>query len=151
VKALRDASDRTGGYAMLATRAADYIDAQRARVRMRRELDQLLSRYDAVVAPTRLDLAPPIGRDFDARPPGVPQETKPTGPPPPRAPATIPAGNLAGLPALALPIGLGADGRPVSLQLLGRAFSETTLIALGDAYQRLTDWHRARPPARPAP
>jgi hypothetical protein len=53
VKALRDPADRTGGFAMLATRAADYIDAQRARVRMQAELEHLLSRFDAVVAPGR--------------------------------------------------------------------------------------------------
>jgi aspartyl-tRNA(Asn)/glutamyl-tRNA(Gln) amidotransferase subunit A len=35
----------------------------------------------------------------------------------------------------------------VSLQLVGRAFSEATLVALGTAYQQLTDWHRRRPPA----
>jgi len=33
------------------------------------------------------------------------------------------------------------------LQLLGRAFSEATLVALGTAYQQVTDWHRKRPPA----
>ena len=146
VKELRDAKDRVGGFAMLATRAADYIDAQRARVRMQAELDRLLARYDAVVAPTRSRLAPPIGRDFDAPVPGAP------APPPaaaqgPRPPATIPAGNLAGLPAIAVPIGLGEGGLPTSMQLLGRAFSEETLVAVADAYQRLTDWHRQRPPA----
>ena len=62
-------------------------------------------------------------------------------------PATIPAGNLAGLPALALPMGFGKDGLPVSLQLLGRAFSESTLVAIGDAYQQMTDFHRTKPPA----
>src|SRR5512134_3232392 len=92
VKSLRDASDRTGGFAMLATRAADYIDAQRARSTMLAETDRLLSRYDAVLAPTRGRLAPPIGRDFEA----PPAPAKPG----PRPPATIPAGNLAGCPAI---------------------------------------------------
>jgi aspartyl-tRNA(Asn)/glutamyl-tRNA(Gln) amidotransferase subunit A len=142
VKALRDPADRTGGFAMLATRAADYIDAQRARVRMQAELEHLLSRFDAVVAPTRLLLAPPVGRDFDAPAPGAAAAPPAAGP---RPPETIPAGNLAGLPAIAVPTGLGEDGLPTSMQLLGRAYSETTLVALADAYQRLTDWHRQRP------
>jgi aspartyl-tRNA(Asn)/glutamyl-tRNA(Gln) amidotransferase subunit A len=140
VKALRDASDRVGGFAMLATRAADYIDALRARVRMQAELESLLSRYDAVVAPTRSRLAPPIGRDFDAPAPEAP------APATPRPPATIPAGNLAGLPAIAVPTGFGENGLPTSMQFLGRAFSEATVVAVADAYQRLTDWHRRRPP-----
>lgn len=142
VRQLRDPADRLGGYAIMATRAADYIDAMRARVRMRRELDALLARYDALVAPTRGGVAPPIGRDFDAATPGAPA----ADPAAPRPPATIPAGNLAGLPALAVPMGFGRDGLPVSLQLLGRAFSEETLVAIASAYQEMTDWHRRRPP-----
>jgi aspartyl-tRNA(Asn)/glutamyl-tRNA(Gln) amidotransferase subunit A len=142
VKQLRDAADRVGGYAMMMTRAADYLDAMRSRVAMRAELDQLLSRYDALVAPTRAGLAPPIGRDLDAPVPGA----KPPAPDAPRPPATIPAGNLAGLPAVALPMGFGRDRLPTSLQLLGRAFSEETLLALAVAYQEMTDWHRQRPP-----
>jgi aspartyl-tRNA(Asn)/glutamyl-tRNA(Gln) amidotransferase subunit A len=145
VKQLRDASDRVGGYAMMMTRAVDYVDAMRARVAIRAELDELLSRYDAVLAPSRSRLAPPIGRDFDAPAPGAPPAPEPA-PDAPRAPATIPAGNLAGLPALAVPMGFGKDGLPASLQLLGRAFSEETLVALATAYQELTDWHRQRPP-----
>lgn len=146
VKQLRDPADRVGGYAMMLTRAADYIDAMRARVAMRRELDRLLSRYDAVVAPTRTRLAPPIGRDFDAPAPGAPAPPE-RGAATPQAPATIPAGNLAGLPAIAVPMGFGENGLPTSLQMLGRAFSEETLVALATAYQELTDWHRRRPAA----
>jgi aspartyl-tRNA(Asn)/glutamyl-tRNA(Gln) amidotransferase subunit A len=139
---LRDPADRVGGYAIMATRAADYIDAMRARVRMRQDLDALLAGYDAVVAPTRGGVAPPIGRDFDAALPGAPVADAAA----PRPPATIPAGNLAGLPALAVPMGFGRAGLPVSLQLLGRAFSEETLVAIASAYQEMTDWHRRRPP-----
>ncbi|HXY39362.1 MAG TPA: amidase, partial [Vicinamibacteria bacterium] len=143
VHKLQDAADRLGGYAMLATRAADYLDAQRSRVAMRAQLDKLLSRFDAVIAPTRARLAPPIGRDFDAPAPGGPPSAEAAGPHPP---ATIPAGNLAGLPAIALPNGFGANRLPTSLQLLGRALSEARLVAVADAYQQLTDWHRQRPP-----
>jgi len=138
VKQLRDPADRVGGYAMLMTRAVDYVDAMRARVAMRRELDLLLSRYDAVVAPARGRLAPPIGRDFDV--PATP------APPAPRPPAATQAGNLAGLPAIAVPMGFGRDRLPASLQLLGRAHSEATLVAIATAYQEMTDWHRQRPP-----
>ncbi len=44
--------------------------------------------------------------------------------------------NLAGLPGLSLPVGLGAaSGMPVGLQLVGRAFDEATLLAAGAALQ----------------
>jgi aspartyl-tRNA(Asn)/glutamyl-tRNA(Gln) amidotransferase subunit A len=144
-KHLRAAADRVGGYAMVMTRAADYIDAMRSRVAMRAQLDALLARHDALLAPTRPRFAPPVGRDFDAPTPGAPPAPEPAKDAP-RPPATVHAGNLAGLPAIALPMGFGTDGLPASLQLLGRAYSEETLVALAAAYQEMTDWHRQRPP-----
>ncbi|MBU1249104.1 MAG: Asp-tRNA(Asn)/Glu-tRNA(Gln) amidotransferase subunit GatA [Proteobacteria bacterium] len=45
--------------------------------------------------------------------------------------------NLAGLPGMSLPIGLGADsGMPVGLQLLGPAFGEATLLSVGEVLER---------------
>jgi aspartyl-tRNA(Asn)/glutamyl-tRNA(Gln) amidotransferase subunit A len=46
--------------------------------------------------------------------------------------------NLAGLPGLALPVGLGAHSRlPVGLQLMGRPFDEAALLRAGAALERL--------------
>jgi len=139
---LREKADRWGGYAMMMTLAADYVDAMRVRVPMRAALDDLLGRYDALVTPTRTAVAPPIGYDFDK----PPQPTPPPAADAPAPPATIPAGNLAGLPALCVPNGIGRHGLPTSLQFLGRAFSEATLVDLGDRYQNATGWHLKRPP-----
>ncbi len=44
--------------------------------------------------------------------------------------------NLAGLPSLAMPAGLGASGMPVGLQLIGRAFEEGTLFSIGSALEK---------------
>jgi aspartyl-tRNA(Asn)/glutamyl-tRNA(Gln) amidotransferase subunit A len=147
---LRAAADRVGAYSAIMTLAVDYLQAMRARVPMRRELDALLARYDALVVPTRTRVTYPIGYDFD-KPPGPTPAPAPTPAPgvprPPSAPATIPAGNLAGLPAICVPNGVGAEGIPTSLQLLGRAFSESTLLAIANRYQQATDWHKRRPPA----
>ena len=49
---------------------------------------------------------------------------------------TIPV-NLAGLPGLSLPVGLGRESHmPVGLQLIGKAFDETTLLRIGHILER---------------
>ncbi|NIJ38410.1 aspartyl-tRNA(Asn)/glutamyl-tRNA(Gln) amidotransferase subunit A [Sphingopyxis panaciterrae] len=53
--------------------------------------------------------------------------------------------NLLGLPALSVPCGLSKDGLPIGLMIVGRRFSEATLLALGAAYERRTDWRGRRP------
>jgi len=53
--------------------------------------------------------------------------------------------NYLGVPSLALPCGFDSRGLPMSLQLVGRPFSEAQLLAAGRQYQRATDWHRRVP------
>jgi aspartyl-tRNA(Asn)/glutamyl-tRNA(Gln) amidotransferase subunit A len=55
---------------------------------------------------------------------------------------TIPA-NLAGLPAISVPAGLSADGLPLGLQVIGRAFDEATVLRVGDILERAAQFtHR---------
>jgi aspartyl-tRNA(Asn)/glutamyl-tRNA(Gln) amidotransferase subunit A len=58
---------------------------------------------------------------------------------------TIPI-NLAGLPGLSIPCGFGHKGRPVGLQVVGRAFDEARMLAAAHAFQQATDWHTRTPP-----
>jgi aspartyl-tRNA(Asn)/glutamyl-tRNA(Gln) amidotransferase subunit A len=53
--------------------------------------------------------------------------------------------NFLGLPGLAVPCGFTANGMPASFQLVGRPFSEATLLRAGHAYQQRTHWHRQAP------
>jgi aspartyl-tRNA(Asn)/glutamyl-tRNA(Gln) amidotransferase subunit A len=48
---------------------------------------------------------------------------------------TVPA-NLAGLPAISVPAGLSADGLPLGLQVIGRAFDETMVLRVGEIIER---------------
>jgi aspartyl-tRNA(Asn)/glutamyl-tRNA(Gln) amidotransferase subunit A len=43
--------------------------------------------------------------------------------------------NLAGLPGLSVPAGLTADGLPLGLQLIGKAFDEATVLRVGRAVE----------------
>jgi aspartyl-tRNA(Asn)/glutamyl-tRNA(Gln) amidotransferase subunit A len=135
VKELRCPKDRHGGYAGTLIPAVDYLQAMRLRRPMKRAVAKLFERFDAVVAPTRATVAYPADKNFEDAYPGV------GGGPP-----LIPAGNLCGLPALALPNGFGENGLPTSISLLGPGFSERALIELGRACQKKSDWHLRRPP-----
>jgi len=44
--------------------------------------------------------------------------------------------NMAGLPGLAVPAGLSAEGLPLGLQLIGRPFDEETLFSLGEVIEQ---------------
>jgi len=47
---------------------------------------------------------------------------------------TVPA-SLAGLPGISVPAGLSADGLPLGLQILGRAFDEETVLKVADVLE----------------
>ncbi|WP_127090490.1 amidase [Aquabacter cavernae] len=53
--------------------------------------------------------------------------------------------NYLGLPAVSIPAGFTKTGLPVGLQLMGKPFDEATLLALGAAFQRETDFHTKMP------
>jgi aspartyl-tRNA(Asn)/glutamyl-tRNA(Gln) amidotransferase subunit A len=55
--------------------------------------------------------------------------------------------NYLGSPAIVAPVGFDSNGLPIAMQLVGRPFSEATLLAAVHAYQRETDWHRRIPAA----
>jgi aspartyl-tRNA(Asn)/glutamyl-tRNA(Gln) amidotransferase subunit A len=55
--------------------------------------------------------------------------------------------NYLGLPSLSIPSGFNAKGLPIGMQLVGRSFDEATLITIGAAFQRATDFHDKVPPA----
>ena len=53
--------------------------------------------------------------------------------------------NYLGLPALVVPCGFTGNGLPAAFQLMGPAFSESTLFRIGHAYQDATHWHTRAP------
>lgn len=57
----------------------------------------------------------------------------------------IPVG-LAGLPCLSLPVGFGAQGLPMGMQIFGRHGADAKVLAMGQQYHLATDWPARRPP-----
>jgi len=112
--------------------AAEYVQAQRARMQICADVAEVMKTVDVLATPTTPKPAPTFKMMYD------PELAFPR--------TNMPPFNLTGQPTLALPCGMSESGLPLSLQLSGRAFEETTVLRLGHAFQRATDWHKRRPP-----
>jgi len=134
INEIRTAQMKTGAVAASMTLAVDYLQALRVRTRMKKVMDELYAKYDALIAPARTTVSYPINRDFNQ------SYVNFRGGPP-----IIPAGNVVGQPALAIPNGFGPNNLPTGIQFTGRVWSEARLLSIAHAYQQATDWHRRRP------
>jgi aspartyl-tRNA(Asn)/glutamyl-tRNA(Gln) amidotransferase subunit A len=139
VEELADPKQIAGLKAGLEIPAKDYLKAMRIRSLIQSAFRDLFADIDVLIAPSRLGPANKIDQPLDR-----PQSDRPA-PKTPGLSALIPAGNLAGLPALSLPCGF-ADRMPMAIQLVGRPFSENMLLSIGKHFQERTDWHKRRPP-----
>jgi aspartyl-tRNA(Asn)/glutamyl-tRNA(Gln) amidotransferase subunit A len=113
--------------------AADYVQAQRVRRFIKDEAVKALADVDVLVTPTMLGVAPTFASHDPERML--------------REPTFMAIWNLTGLPALSVCCGVSAEGLPIGLQIVGKPFDEPMVFKVGDAYQRMTDWHTRRPPA----
>jgi Asp-tRNA(Asn)/Glu-tRNA(Gln) amidotransferase A subunit family amidase len=70
-------------------------------------------------------------------------------PPPPQRPSAIrdhfPVANVCGYPAVSVPSGFTADGKPISITFLGRLFNEAQILALAKSYQDHAGWQKTHP------
>lgn len=140
VDQLADPTQAASLKANLTIAAKDYLRAMRIRSVLQEKFRDLFTTVDVLVAPTRYQIAPKITEPLDGPDPVGSGRAKSPGMKP-----LIPAGNLAGMPAVSMPCGFAA-GMPVGLQLVGPGFSENTLLAIARDFQSRTDWHKKRPP-----
>jgi aspartyl-tRNA(Asn)/glutamyl-tRNA(Gln) amidotransferase subunit A len=117
--------------------AADYVQAQRVRRVGQKALAALFEQVDLLLTPTssagatafddmKTMVSGAVAGGFGA--------------------VHTPYWDTAGNPVLTVPVGFTADGLPLGMQLIGRAFDETLVLRAGDAYQQVTDWHLQVPP-----
>jgi aspartyl-tRNA(Asn)/glutamyl-tRNA(Gln) amidotransferase subunit A len=139
VDELADQKQIAGLKAGLEIPATDYLKAMRIRRLIKQEFAKMFTEVDLLVAPSRPGPANKLTDPLDRRPTPTPTPSSPG------MTALIPAGNLAGLPAIGLPCGF-ADKMPVAIQIVGPPYSENVLIAVGKEFQARTDWHRKHPP-----
>jgi aspartyl-tRNA(Asn)/glutamyl-tRNA(Gln) amidotransferase subunit A len=122
----------------LAVPAVSYLEAMRWRGPALAAYNAAVSGVDAVIAPAAPVPAPTIAESDVGNGPGseavIQRLTRFTRPV-----------NYLGLPSLAIPSGFTRAGLPVGMQLIGRSFEEATLLRIGAAFQRATDFHAKVP------
>ena len=118
--------------------AMEYKAAEVARSLVFQAFESVFANYDAVLAPVLA--VPPFPLDS----PG-PREIN-------GKPIHLSHGwilthhlNLTGHPAASIPAGWTAQGLPVGMQVIGRRFAETTVLALSAAFEEVKPWANRRP------
>lgn len=111
---------------------AYYLKAQKVRTLIKRDFDQTFEKYDVIVGPTTPTTAFSLGSQVDDPLTMYLNDI-----------LTIPV-SLAGVPALSVPCGF-ADGLPIGLQFIGKAFDESTILRLAHAFEANSDHHKRRP------
>ena len=95
---------------------AYYNKARKVRTLIARDFRQAFEKVDVILTPTTPTAAFPMGEKMDDPIAMYLNDV-----------FTVPA-SLAGQPAISLPAGLSAEGLPLGLQLIGRAFDEETVL-----------------------
>jgi amidase len=106
------------------------------KVALRKAVIDLMDRYevDALIYPHKLSKALKLGPRTD----------------PERDYRANQLSPVTGLPAMIVPMGFTSDGNPVGLEILGRPWSEPTLIKLAAGYEAKAGSVRRLPPTTPA-
>jgi aspartyl-tRNA(Asn)/glutamyl-tRNA(Gln) amidotransferase subunit A len=115
--------------------AGDYVQAQRERRVMLAEMELLYDEFDVLVTAGPYGPAPRFEDHLTVNFWKYPSIATPF--------------NVTGGPALVQCMGFSEEGLPLSLQIAGRPFDESTVLRAADAYERATSWRSRRPELTP--
>ncbi len=111
--------------------ATDLTQAMRLRRELARAVNEKLKTYDALITGSTLTPAPAFADIDPNTPPNFPVQTMPF--------------DVTGNPAMSIPTGFSASGLPLSMQIVGRAFDEPTVLGIGAAFEAATTLYERRP------
>lgn len=111
---------------------AYYLKAQKVRTLIKQDFDQVFEQFDVIIGPTAPTTAFKLGEQV-----GNPLTMYLNDI------CTIPV-SLAGVPAISIPCGFSID-LPIGMQIIGKAFDESTVLRVAHAFEQHTDYHKARP------
>jgi Asp-tRNA(Asn)/Glu-tRNA(Gln) amidotransferase A subunit family amidase len=115
-----------------AVTGVQYAFAREAQRRWQRQIEQVFTQYDLLLAPT-CGISAPVIEESE----GVETTRLLTR-------FTYPL-NLALVPVLSIPCGFTEEGLPIGLQVAARHWQEALALRATWAYQQATDWHLRRP------
>jgi len=122
-----------------ATAAPDFLFAQAYMQFVTRPAVAALSAYDAILTPTLAQPPRPVGY-FDEVDPAENFERQK------RFTPWTAIYNVAGLPAVSVPLHWSAEGLPIGVMLAGRMGGEATLISLSAQLEEARPWRGRHPP-----
>ncbi len=111
---------------------AYYLKALKVRTLIKQDFDRAFAKFDVLLSPTAPTAAFKFG-EKSANPLAMYMSDI----------CTVPA-NLAGIPAISVPCGF-ANGLPVGMHLMGKAFDEGTLLRASYTFEQNTEHHKAKP------
>jgi len=114
-----------------------YVEGQRELQRIRRDILRVFADLDVLITPTS-PLLPPTIAELEA----APEKLRPTEMTMLRNTRPF---NIFGLPTISVPCGFSNSGLPIGLQISGAPGAEATVLALAQAYEAKTDWHKQKP------
>jgi aspartyl-tRNA(Asn)/glutamyl-tRNA(Gln) amidotransferase subunit A len=112
---------------------AYYLKAQRLRTLIARDFEQAFEKVDVILTPTAPSAAFAIGEKMDDPLAMYLNDV-----------FTVPV-NLAGLPGASVPAGLSADGLPLGLQVIGKAFDEATMLRVAGVLETAANFTAVPP------
>ena len=121
-----DSNTRTTVEAGLLLTSAQYLKAQQVRKLFLNDIHGIYDALDVFLDPTM---------------------PSPADVPAPQAEAFRNWFDLSGFPAISVPCGFSTDppGLPVGLQISAKPFQDSLVLAVANAFQTATDWHKRRP------
>ena len=121
--------------------AIDYVRAQRARQWFSYKMAESMKKVDVLITPS------------------VPIQTPTIADCTPAPGKTAAGGELAiftgvfdttGQPSHSIPCGFTTSGMPIGMMITGHPFNESTVLRVGHAFEKLTNWHQRPPTDIPA-
>lgn len=109
---------------------AYYLKALRTKALIKQAFDQAFASYDVILGPAAPTTAPLLGRSLQD-----PLQMY-------LSDIYTVSVNLAGLPAICVPVGTDAKGLPIGMQLIGDCFQEKKIIRAAYAYEQTRDYAR---------